>query len=176
MPNILLTGRPGIGKTTLIKRVLGSIGGVMRIGGFYTQEIRENNVRFGFKILTVNGNEGVLAHIHLKSKFKVGKYGINLLNMDEIGVKSILEALNYDLIIIDEIGSMELYSNKFKAVVTNALDTGMVFGTISRKRDLFIDKIRKRDDTEIIEVTLDNRNSLVDILTEKIASSRFRFK
>ncbi|HIE34460.1 MAG TPA: NTPase [Candidatus Altiarchaeales archaeon] len=160
--NILLTGESGIGKTTAIKKILERVD--LSAGGFYTQEIRENKMRTGFKIITLDGKEGLLAHIELNTRYRVGKYSVNPDDLDNIAVRSILESLNNDLIVIDEIGRMELFSEKFKKAVILALDTRRVLGTIKVSGDLFTDSIRRRDDTEIISVNLENRNSLVDMI------------
>jgi len=167
MGNILLTGKPGIGKTTLVRKVVEQLGNI-KAGGFYTQEIRENSVRVGFRITTLDGRRGILAHVNHKGKFRVGKYGVNLGDIDEIAVSSILNSLDRDLILIDEIGKMELYSEKFKEVVVKALETGRVLGTIRLGRDEFTNEIKKRNDTRIIEVTLENRDPLVEELVQTL--------
>ncbi len=165
--NILLTGPPGAGKTTLIMRVIEKIKN-MGVGGFYTEEIREKGVRTGFKILTLDGNEGILSHVDHDSRVRVGRYRVNIDDLENIAVKSILDSLGKDTIIIDEVGRMELVSEKFRDAVMKALDTGRVLGTIRLGRDEFTEKIRMRVDTEIIVVTFQNRDSLVSELVEKI--------
>jgi len=165
--NILLTGPPGVGKTTLIMRVIEKIKN-REIGGFYTEEIREKGVRTGFKILTLDGNEGILSHVNYKGRFRVGRFRVNIDDLENIAVKSILDSLGKDTIIIDEVGRMELVSEKFRDAVMRALDTGRVLGTIRLGRDEFTEKIRMRGDTEIIVVTFQNRDSLVSELVEKI--------
>jgi len=165
--NILLTGPPRIGKTTLIMRVIEKIKN-REVGGFYTEEIREKGIRKGFKILTLDGNEGILSHVNYKGRFRVGKYSVNLIDLEEIGVKSILDSLEKDIIVIDEVGKMELFSEKFKAVVLRAMDTGKVLGTIKLGRDEFTERIRMRKDTEITGVTFQNRDTLVNRLVEEI--------
>ncbi|MFQ6001621.1 MAG: nucleoside-triphosphatase, partial [Anaerolineae bacterium] len=72
---ILLAGRPGVGKTTVIKQVVEMLGG--EAGGFYTEEIRQGGRRLGFKIITLEGEEGVLAHVDIKGAPRVSKYGVN---------------------------------------------------------------------------------------------------
>jgi len=125
--NILLTGPPGAGKTTLIMRVIEKIKN-MGVGGFYTEEIREKGVRTGFKILTLDGNEGILSHVDHDSRVRVGRYRVNIDDLENIAVKSILDSLGKDTIIIDEVGRMELVSEKFRDAVMKALDTGRVLG------------------------------------------------
>ncbi len=166
--NILLTGRPGVGKTTLIMKVAEGIRN-LAVGGFYTKEIRERGVRVGFKILTLDGRGGLLAHIKHGGVFRVGKYFVNISDLEELGVGSILDSLDKDVIIIDEVGKMELFSGKFRDAVLRALDAGRVLGTIKLAGDDFTEKIRGRRDTEIIEVTFQNRDVLVQELSERVS-------
>ncbi|MEA1993802.1 MAG: NTPase [Euryarchaeota archaeon] len=162
--NILLAGNPGIGKTTIIKKVISDI---ENAGGFYTEEIR-NKYRKGFRIVTLAGEKGILAHVDIGGRYTVGKYGVNLKDLDGIAVKSVEESLDKDLIVIDEIGKMELYSRNFKEVVDRALNTEKVLGTIMSKNNYFIKKIKNRDDTKIVIVDKHNRNSLVEKIKKLI--------
>ncbi len=168
--NILLTGTPRVGKTTLVKRVVEGIR-ERGAGGFYTEEIRDRGDRTGFKILTLDGGEGLLAHVSHKSRFRVGRYHVNIKDLEDIAVRSIIDSLDKKLIVIDEIGRMELFSDKFRDAILKALDTGRVFGTIKLGGDEFTDKIRTRRDTEIMEVTIQNRDILASELTERIKQS-----
>src|SRR4051812_9918171 len=103
---ILLTGRPGCGKTTLIKRFVKNLS--QHAAGFYTEELRDRGVRVGFKLVTLDGGEGVLAHVDFKTPERLGKYGLDLSVLEAIGVKAIREAVQAQrLVVIDEIGPME---------------------------------------------------------------------
>jgi len=132
------------------------------VGGFYTQEIREGEVRKGFKIITLDGKEGILAHVDIKSPYKVSKYGVNINDLEEIGVKSIIDALKENkLIVIDEIGGMEIKSEKFKRVVEIALNSqNKILGTITLKPNSFCDKIKERKDTKVFYLTRENREKV----------------
>jgi nucleoside-triphosphatase len=158
--NIFVSGLPGCGKTTLIMEVLKELN--LPVGGFYTQEIREGGVRKGFKIITLDGKEGILAHVDIKSPYKVSKYGINIKDLEEIGVNSILDALKENkLIVIDEIGGMEIKSEKFKKAVLIVLNRkNKVFGTITLKSNPFADKIKQRTDTKVFYLTKENREKV----------------
>lgn len=169
--NILLSGKPGCGKTTLIRKVLNEVD-VIDSGGFYTQEIRRGGVRVGFKIITLDGKEGVLSHVDYGGGFRVGKYFVNTRDIDEFAVGSILDSLNKELIVIDEIGKMELFSREFMGAVLKALDTKRVFGSITLWKNPFVEGIKKRGDVEIFMVTSGNRYELVEGVIRKIKLHR----
>ena len=158
--NIFLTGLPCLGKTSLIKEIVGVLKG--KKGGFYTFEIKEGNRRIGFKIENLKGKSGLLAHINFKSSYRISKYRVNLKDLEEIGVNSILEAIKEcDIIVIDEIGKMEMLSRRFKEVVWKALESNKrIIGVIKLKDGFFITKIKKREDTNIFELTKMNREEI----------------
>lgn len=163
--NILLTGRPGIGKTTLIQRVLAHVD--TEVGGFFTREVAPGGVRRGFEMITLDGESGFLAHETIDGPPRVGKYGVDVAALDAIGVASIRRALDRGaLTVIDEIGPMECYSPAFKAIVLEALDsTCIVLGTIVQRSTAFGDHVKARPDVAVIEVRADNRATLAaDIL------------
>lgn len=157
--NILITGKPGVGKTTLIAKVTQ---GRQNVKGFFTKEIRKNRKRVGFAIETLDGKEGVLAHMNIESPFRVSKYKVNLKDIEDICVPSL--DVHADFIIIDEIGKMELFSQKFKQKVMEALDTGKVIATIMERPNPFADQIKRRKDVRLYTVTEENKNELADIL------------
>ncbi len=168
MKNILLTGIPRIGKTTIIHKI---ISGIKRgCAGFYTEEMREGNQRVGFKLVTIDNKNCILSHKNIKSRHRVGKYGVNLECIERIGVASILEGIQKKkLIIIDEIGKMELFSKDFKEIVIKALDSeSAVLGTILFRPHPFCEGIKKRKDVESIEVTTENRDRLPSVLIERL--------
>jgi len=158
--NIFITGKPGCGKTTLIIEIIEEL--KLNTGGFYTSEIRERGIRKGFKIVTFDEKEGILAHVNIKSPFRVSKYKVNLKDLEGIGVRSILEALKKNkLIIIDEIGKAEMYSEKFKRAVITALDSrNKVLGIIKLSPDSFTNKIKKRENVKIFHLTKEKRDKI----------------
>jgi nucleoside-triphosphatase len=158
--NIFITGKPSCGKTTLIIEILEEL--KLKVGGFYTKEIREKGVRKGFKIISLDRKEGILAHVSIKSPYKVSKYGVNVKDLEEIGVKSILNAQKENkIIVIDEIGKMELFSEEFKKAVLKALESkNKVLGTIKMTKDSFTDKIKKRKDVKIFYLQKENREKV----------------
>jgi len=158
--NIFITGPPGCGKTTLIKEILKEL--KIPTKGFFTEEIRRDGERIGFKILTLSGKEGILAEKGFKSPYKVSKYGVLLKDLEEIGVKEIEEGLKGDfLIVVDEIGKMELFSNKFRDAILKALDSeNKVLGTIMLQENPFCDKIKQRKDTRVFYLTRENKEKV----------------
>jgi nucleoside-triphosphatase len=170
--NYLLTGHPGVGKTTIIKKIVEKL--KAPAGGFYTEEIREDNMRRGFAIVTLSGFKGVLAHRNFKSRYKVGDYGVGVYTLNRIGVKEIQGCLmEKKVIVIDEIGKMELLSPQFQAVVEKALDAdNPVLGTITLARHPFAQKVKDRDDVKIFEVTKENRDEILKALIKELKKAK----
>lgn len=170
--NYLLTGHPGVGKTTIIKKLIEEL--KLPAGGFYTEEMRENNMRMGFAIVTLSGFKGVLAHRNFKSRYKVGKYGVGVHTLNKIGVKEIeLCLVEKKVIVIDEIGKMELLSPQFQEVVRKALDAdNPVLGTITLARHPFAQKVKGRDDVKIYQVTQQNQEEVLKTLTKELKKNR----
>lgn len=149
---ILLTGAPGSGKTTLLRRVIAELD--RPAGGFYTQEIRDRGVRQGFEIITLDGRRGLLAHVDIQDRPRVGKYGVDLTTLEMLAVTSIREAIaNEALVVIDEIGPMEILSEPFRQVVLDALQSeSPVLGTIVQRRQPFADRIKALPGITLLEV------------------------
>ncbi len=126
----LLTGLPGSGKTTCLKNLIDNLPG--RAGGFYTEEVREGGRRLGFRLITLTGEKGILAHVDIKGRPRVGKYGVDLETLERIGVTALEKALiQDDYMVVDEIGKMELCSERFKRVVWQGIESEkVVLGTI----------------------------------------------
>jgi len=165
---ILLTGRPGCGKTTLIQRVVKNL--AEPAGGFYTKEIRKRGRRVGFKLVTLDGKEAVFADINFTAAAgsdRVGKYGLDLAKLETVGVAAIGEAVRTrKLVVIDEIGPMEIRSAAFRDAVTEAFDSNVsILATIVARSLPFTDAIKKRRGVILIEVRGDNREELVSELS-----------
>jgi len=160
-PRILLTGPAGCGKTTVVKRVVENLGRT-GIAGFYTEEIRRGGTREGFKWRLVDGREGVLAHVNFKGLHKVGKYSVDTAGFENKVVPVLDPAADVELFIIDEIGKMECFSEKFVAAVRKLLDCDKaVLATVARKGGPFIAQVKKYPGVELLRLTRDNRNGLV---------------
>jgi nucleoside-triphosphatase len=165
----LLTGVPGTGKTTIIREAIAKAR--VKAGGFYTQEIRVGGARQGFSIITLDGQSAVLARTNSPGPHRVGKYGINLTHLDTIGVPSIYRALDEcDVVIVDEIGKMELFSLQFRKAVETAIESDRkVLGTIMFRSFPFADKIKQRPGVKLIEVKRENRDRVLYEVLEWLA-------
>jgi nucleoside-triphosphatase len=167
---VLLTGRPGCGKTTLVKRVVNELS--PSAGGFYTEEIRERRQRVGFKIITLDGDDAVFAHVDLQTPERVAKYRLDLSALETVGVEAVREAVRARrLVVIDEIGPMEIRSRNFRDAVNDALDSGApILATITARSLPFTDAIKSRPDVSIVEVRIKNRDKLVSELLNRFSS------
>lgn len=168
---LLLTGAPGVGKTTVLIKTVDALAKDMAVGGMISREAREGGVRVGFEIIDLsNLKKGWLAHINQKTGPQVGKYHVNLQDLENIGAQAITQALETcDVIAIDEIGPMELFSQKFKHAVRQALESEkLVLAVVHAKaRDPLISEAKQRADAETFTVTFANREKLPEELTLK---------
>jgi nucleoside-triphosphatase len=168
-PRILITGKPEVGKTTLIQKVLDKL--QAPYGGFYTEEIREGGVRVGFRLRTMEGKEGIMAHVNSKSPHRVSKYGVEVSAFEDIAVPALDRAVRMQLVVIDELGRMELFSRKFQDKVLEIFDHPIpILAVIQDSRNPFLDGIRGRDDVTIYRVTAENRDGLVGEILKKLES------
>jgi len=158
----LLTGRPGTGKTSLIKQVVAGMKG--KAGGFYTEEIRERGVRQGFRLVTLDGQDTILAHIDIDSPYRVSRYGVDIDSLDGVGVSALRRATQQcDLVIIDEIGKMELFSTKFRETVLQIIDSGQkVLGTIMLHSHPWADTIKQHPQVNLVTVTRTNHRQVLE--------------
>ena len=158
--NILITGLPGVGKTTLIRKISEELKHLHPVG-FYTSEIREEGMRKGFELISLGGRKGILSHIDVKSPYRVGKYKVDIKSFEDFLDQIKFFSPTIGLIIIDEIGKMECYSDKFKKLLKEILDSEKwVIATIARKGSGLIAEVKKRKDIKLFEMTSSNRDSL----------------
>ncbi len=165
--NILVTGPPRSGKSTLIEKV---VQGISRPAtGFFTQELREKGRRVGFSITTLEGKTGVLAHQSIRSRFRVGNYRVNLEDLDQIAVPSMLPSTPDQIVVVDEVGKMECFSPLFKETLIQVLSSANpVIGSVAIKGDHFIQSIKKRDDVSLVSITEKTRDDALQLIFEKL--------
>jgi len=165
--NILITGLPGIGKTTLIKKLYEELN-PLRPVGFYSAEIRQEGVRKGFELNSLDGTRGLLSHQDIHGPYRVGRYGVDIK-----GFENFLETIPFfnpstRLVIIDEIGKMECLSEKFKKLLVKVLDSDKwLIATIALKGGGLIAEVKDRQDVKLFTMTKNNRDYLLsEILGE----------
>lgn len=162
----LITGRPGVGKTTLVTKIVERMR-LVSTAGFYTTEIRSKGARMGFELHGLNGRHRTLAYVDFRSEDRVGKYGVDRRGFEEFLEKLDLLAPDVKLIVIDEIGKMELFSERFRSLVMDVLNSEKdVLATIALEGEGFIREIKKRSDIRLIEVTQGNRELLAQEIVE----------
>ena len=166
--NFLLTGRPGVGKTSIIEAVAREFGDLT--GGFTTGEIRERGIRKGFSVTALDGTSAVLAHEDFAGPVRVGKYGVDVPAFERIALPALRDAMSRKrIILMDEIGKMELASPRFSDLVREVLDSSLiVVATVMEKPHQFADEIKRRGDVETLEVTIGNRSALPGKISEMI--------
>ena len=161
---LLITGSPGSGKTSVLWKTIEALRARgYSVGGMVSREVRTSGRRVGFEILDLtSGERGCLAHVNQKRGPRIGKYRVNLEDLDNIGVEAIASAVEEaDAIAIDEIGPMELCSEVFREAVWNAFGSGKpVISTVHWKsRDKLADEMRRRN-AVTFKVTYENRGNL----------------
>jgi nucleoside-triphosphatase len=168
---LLLEGRPAAGKTTVAERLAGLLGeGGVSVSGFITTEIRERGRRVGFSIETFDGKRGELAHVDLSGPPRVGKYGVDLAVLERIGVPA-LRPRKRGVVIVDELGKMELASKLFREAVVELFDNpGTVVATVQSARHPLTDALKRRRGVETLQVTHQNRDLLPERLAESLLS------
>jgi nucleoside-triphosphatase len=187
--HLLLTGKPGVGKTTLCKNLLDILYARFpnRIKGFYTEEVRtkdgsKKSTRIGFDIVSVDHKtRATLARVMpegVQSRGpKVSKYTVDV-NSFELNALPLINhsGSEMSIIVIDEIGKMELFSHRFKTQILKLFESSFVtlLCTVPINSIPFVDSLKSRADVEIVEVTRENRddlaNSLLDVFIRKIGN------
>nr|BBH94452.1 nucleoside-triphosphatase THEP1 [Thermogemmatispora argillosa] len=161
----LLTGEPGSGKTTAIKKLVAALG-PERCGGFYTEEVRINGQRTGFELVTLEGERGLLASVAQSGPLRVGRYGVDLTALESVGLAALQHALQTrPVVVIDEIGPMELFSAAFRETVNAVLESPCILvGTIVQRPYPWADELKQRPGVRLLELTPANRDELTEQL------------
>ena len=179
---VLIEGRPGSGKTTAAARLAHLLGERnVEVQGFVTDEVRESGTRVGFTVRSFRGDAATLAHVDLPGPPRVGKYGVDLDAFERVALPT-LDAIPTDgVVVIDELGKMELASARFRESVLQLLDAPIItVATVHAFRHPFTDELKRRPGVEQIKLTRANRDTVPAQLVERLLdavgdSSRFRF-
>ena len=159
---LLLTGRPGVGKTTVIHKVTALLGA--RAGGFYTQEMRGPGGRKGFRLITLDagGPEAVIAHVDIRSRNRVGRYGVDVAALDSVGVAAIRKAIqSNEIVVVDEIGKMEMFSGEFRGAVLKAMSSDkIVVATVMQQNHDWILALKGMPQVTVWQLSESNRNEM----------------
>jgi len=164
--NILITGNPGSGKTTLFNDIVKSIKLIKscNICGFITKEIRQKGTRVGFSIENYEGKKGILAHIDNKEGPRVGNYRVNLSDLENIGIKTLKDCLSnpkVNIAAIDEIGKMEMFHPDFFILIDKIINSSKILlATISYRNKQLLNKLKNRNDTYLLDLTYTSKNSI----------------
>lgn len=172
--HILITGSPGVGKTTLLRKIEHFLRkNRVQVGGLFSPEIKIEGKREGFALVDIlTGEKGILASKNASGPM-VGRYAVNINDIDKIGVRAIEQALkSSEYILIDEIGPMEIKSQKFIKTVQKALSSSRIVIAVIHKRskDQFIQKIKNREDVILWDIHTDNRDLIYDEIIKTLKS------
>lgn len=170
---ILLTGSPGCGKTTAVIKIFKKLDSG-KASGFYTREIRENNTRKGFSWKRLDGPAGTLAHVRIKGRFKVGKYGVDVAGFEKDVVPILNAESDTEIFIIDEIGKMECLSHKFTTAVRRLFTSEKtVLATVAQKGSGLISEVKSYPDAKLFKLT---RHGNEKVITEILQLLSFKKK
>lgn len=173
-PRILLEGRPGIGKTTVVVRLAELVRGAgIPLAGFTTREVRRGGARAGFLVEALDGPSATLADVRLPGPPRVGRYGVDLAAFERVALPALERAVEGAVVLVDELGKMELASERFRARFSELLDAGLpLVATVHLARHPFTDALRSRPGVEVIVVSHGNRSRLPAELAARLRSGR----
>ncbi len=165
---ILVEGRPGAGKTTAARRLVGILQARgVSVQGFTTEEIRQGGQRVGFAVNAVDGHRAVLAHVDLDGPPRVGKYGVDLKAFEQVALSALGDTATGGVVVIDELGKMELGSAAFRDAVQRLVEAHCsLVATVHVHRHPFTDALKRR--IEVTRLDTSNRDRLPAELAERL--------
>jgi len=171
MKHLLIVGRPGVGKTTLMKRLVQSLRH-RAIDGFLTEELREAEQRIGFWLSPLDGRQVLLAHRRVGTGIRVGPYKVNVAVLDDVAVSVIRRGIQHAFVLfLDELGRMELCSKHVEEAVQDAFDHGpSVVATAGISPMPFLTALKRRKDVELIPLSSANRAAVEEELTARLGA------
>jgi nucleoside-triphosphatase len=159
-----------MGKTTVVRRLAELLRGArLTVAGFTTEELREGRARVGFAVETFAGERAILAHVDLPGPPRVGKYGVDVPAFERVALPALATANEADVVLVDEVGKMELASERFRSAVVQLFDTeAAIVATVQRARHPLTDQLKRRTDVETVAVTHANRGDLAAQLASRL--------
>jgi nucleoside-triphosphatase len=168
----LLEGRPGAGKTTAVARVVELLrADGVSVTGFVTSELRERGERVGFALETLGGERGMLAHVGIRGGPRVGRYGIVLDDLERLAIPAL--HADADVVVLDELGKMELASVAFREAVTALFERAVpVVATVHTRGHPFTDELKHRPSVAVLRPTRSNRDELPSAIASRLLRGR----
>jgi nucleoside-triphosphatase THEP1 len=163
----LITGEPGVGKTTLVRQIVSTMR--LKASGFYTEDLRSQGLREGFRIVTLEGESALLAATGHPGPVQVSKYGVDIAELERVGVSALQRGLDRGyVLVVDELGRMQLFSRALRQTILSALRSGHpLLGTIMAGRNPYADKIKSHRNVELLILTPENRQEILGLLRTK---------
>lgn len=171
--NILVTGRPGCGKTTLVLKVVRELAAAgFKARGFVTEEMREGSSRVGFMVRDLAGETAVLAHAARRVGPRVGKYGVDTLAFERVALRALDTGdEDFDLLVVDEIGRMELCSDSFRSLLPGLFDSPLpLLATVQAGDNPLTRRLLEREDVRVHGLSVSNRDEIAGVIYEELLS------
>ena len=141
------------------------------VTGFVTRELREGGERVGFALETLDGRRGRLAHVRVRGALRVGRYGVVLDDLEALGIPAL--AAPADVVVVDELGKMELASEAFRDAVTALFERRVaVVATVHAHPHAFTDALKRRPSVTVVRLTRANRAGLPSELAGMLTAAR----
>lgn len=166
---LLVTGRPGCGKTTLVLSLLNRFPN--RFVGFYTEEVRESGTRTGFTVTSVeDGKSALFASVSFKTEYRVSKYGLDIEAFERVALGQLEKALQRNRpLLLDEIGKMELFSESFRRLLNDCFSAPVpILATVHLRPHPFTDALKARRDVEVLILERPRYREVFDYITERV--------